>query len=188
MSLQYSILGFLNLEKMTGYELKKAIDSSTQFFWHAELSQIYPVLKQLENKKWVCVDVIPQAGKPDKKEYAITQDGRNELLRWLKEPLDESQPVKSPVLLKLFFMGELNPDELIGQLRCQLEVQKARLKRFQLETRQTTEGELADRQGELVPILWESLRQYGELQTQTSITWMESLIKTIEGTHEDSGH
>jgi PadR family transcriptional regulator, regulatory protein AphA len=187
MSLNYSILGFLNLGAMTGYELKKAIDSSTQFFWHAELSQIYPTLKQLEKKHWVAVKVIPQTGKPDKKLYAITEEGRFELVRWLKEPLDESQPVKSPILLKLFFMGELSPSELIAQLRCQLEVQRARLKRFQLDSPQQIADATLSVEQDLNATLWELLRQYGEQQTQTSIEWMESAIKNIEGTHENSG-
>jgi len=47
MSLKHTLLGFLAYGAMTGYDLKKNMDSSTQFFWHAGLSQIYPALKRV---------------------------------------------------------------------------------------------------------------------------------------------
>ena len=111
MSLPYTILGFLSLEPMTGYDLKKMMDNSTQLFWHAELSQIYPVLKQLEVKGLVKADAVPQGGKPDKKRYSITPNGRQCLIVWLNEPLDETPPTKSPVLLKMFFLGILDKEK-----------------------------------------------------------------------------
>ena len=41
------ILGMLKLGVRTGYDIKKAIDFSTQFFWSASYGQIYPELKRL---------------------------------------------------------------------------------------------------------------------------------------------
>ncbi len=46
MSLKHALLGFLNYGSMTGYELKKIFDPSIGHFWNAELSQMYPTLKQ----------------------------------------------------------------------------------------------------------------------------------------------
>ena len=46
--LKFALLGFLNYTPMTGYELEGWINASTGNFWHAELSQIYKTLKQLE--------------------------------------------------------------------------------------------------------------------------------------------
>ncbi|PKO14448.1 MAG: hypothetical protein CVU39_14435 [Chloroflexi bacterium HGW-Chloroflexi-10] len=185
MSLAFTILGFLNLGEMTGYELKKAIDSSTQAFWHAELSQIYPTLKRLEQKGWASVQTIPQNGKPDKKLYAITGNGQQVLMDWLREPLDETPAVKSPILLKLFFMGELECEELLAQLHFQLEIQRARLKRYQQESKQiirnVSEAEDMKQNG----MLWELVRQYGELQAQTSIQWLEGAIEKIEAENEN---
>ena len=78
MSLEFSLLGFLQYHPMTGYDLKKVLDESTQFFWHAELSQIYPELKRLEQKGWITSASYPQEGKPDKKVYSITPVGKAE--------------------------------------------------------------------------------------------------------------
>jgi len=180
MSLSNTILGVLNLSAMTGYDLKKFIDHSTQFFWHAELSQIYPLLKQLETSGKVKVEVIPVEGKPDKKVYSITEKGRAEFLVWLSEPMDETPPTKSPMLLKIFFLQALDKNEVLAQLRCQLEAQRARLKRLQLETSRTIEESAGRTSFATQGVLWELVRQYGELQTQTSITWLEQALKVVE--------
>ena len=69
MSLKHTLLGFLNYAPMTGYDLKKHIDNSTQFFWHAKLGQIYPTLKRLDEDGLTESEIMPQEGKPDKKFY-----------------------------------------------------------------------------------------------------------------------
>jgi PadR family transcriptional regulator AphA len=165
---------------MTGYDLKKYMDNSTQFFWHAKLSQIYPTLKQLEAKGLVGAKAVPQTGKPDKKIYSITKAGQGALIAWLSEPLDETPPTKSPVLLKLFFLGVLDKEDILSQMRCQLEAQRSRLKRFQQETSQYIQ-EAKQMAGLAQPgVLWELIRSYGELQTQTSIEWLEKAIQVVE--------
>lgn len=188
MSLHYTILGFLSFGPMSGYEIKKAIDKSTQYFWHAELSQIYPTLRKLESTRQVKVEVIPQEGKPDKKIYTITQSGQNSLTAWLSEPLDEIPPTKSPLLLKLFFMGVLDRNEVISQMRCQIEIQRARLKRYQQESKKDIQEAVTSSDLTQSGLLWELIRQYGEQQTQTSIQWLENAIQVIEGKNENSGN
>lgn len=165
---------------MTGYDLKKRIDSSTQFFWHAELSQIYPTLKQLEKSGLVSAEIIPQEGKPDKKVYAITEAGRKVLISWLSEPLDETPAVKSPMLLKMFFMESLEKTQVQAQISCQLEAQRARLTRLKYETRQKIEESTRSNEGATQNVLWELLWQYGELQTKTSIEWLENALRVVE--------
>ena len=179
MSLPYVILGFLNIGPMTGYDLKKSIDNSTQFFWHAELSQIYPTLKQLETKGLAKAKVVPQKGKPDKKVYSITKTGRQALIAWLNEPLDERNPIKSAVALRLFFLGILDKEDILSQLRCQLEAQRARLKRVQQA--EITIQETAQTPGLVQQaLIWDLVHQWGKLQMQTTIQWFEKAIQVVE--------
>ncbi|MHC1781255.1 MAG: PadR family transcriptional regulator [Anaerolineaceae bacterium] len=180
MSLSHTILGFLSLGPLTGYDLKKHIDNSTQLFWHAELSQIYPSLKNLEAKGLVIFDTVPQEGKPDKKIYAITPAGRQTLNDWLSEPLDETPPTKSLVLLKIFFLESLGKPQTLVQLTRQLGAQRARLNRYRQETRHQIEDYTQSSNPSQSGFLWELLRQYGELQTQTSIRWLEMVIQEME--------
>lgn len=131
MSFQFVLLGFLNYGAMTGYDLKKLLDSSTQLFWHTELSQIYPLLKKMEKESLVEIQIQPQSGKPDKKIYSITPAGQAKFKARLSEPLNEIAADKDPVLLKVFFSGALEKEAVLAQLNLQLELRKAYLKRLQ---------------------------------------------------------
>lgn len=116
MSLKHALLGFLNYGPMTGYEIKKFFDTSVAHFWNAELSQIYPSLKQMEAEGLVEMRVEVQADRPNRKVYTITDDGRRELLDWLARPAGRDQ-VREPLMIKLFFGAALSRDEIIQVLR-----------------------------------------------------------------------
>ena len=49
MSLDHILLGLLR-EPATGYDLGNAFSENVRHFWSAELSQIYPTLKRLEQR------------------------------------------------------------------------------------------------------------------------------------------
>src|SRR5260370_24297221 len=120
MSLKHAVLGFLNYGPMTGYELKKFFDTSVAHFWNAELSQIYPTLKSLEAEGLVEMEVDVQQDRPNRKVYSITDDGRQDLRDWLKQPSEPKQ-VREPLLIKGFFGATLRRDELIAVLRDRIE-------------------------------------------------------------------
>ena len=106
MSLRHSILGLLARQPSTGYELARKFDLSLRTAWHASHSQIYPELARLEDAGMV---EVVERGARGSKTYAITDDGRAELRRWLveSEP-DRSQRNESALRL---FLGQLLPDE-----------------------------------------------------------------------------
>ncbi len=116
MSLKHALLGFINYGPMTGYELKKFFDTSVAHFWNAELSQIYPALKQLEGEGLVEMKVEVQEDRPNRKVYSITDTGRRELLDWLATPAQREQ-VREPILIKVFFGSSLAKQELIFVLQ-----------------------------------------------------------------------
>jgi len=116
MSLKHALLGFINYGPMTGYELKKFFDTSVAHFWNAELSQIYPGLKQLESEGLVEMKVEVQEDRPNRKVYSITESGRRELLDWLAQPAEREQ-VREPILIKVFFGSSLSKQELLDVLR-----------------------------------------------------------------------
>jgi len=180
MTLQYALLGFLNYGPMTGYDLKKLLDTSTQMFWHAKLSQIYPQLKKMEKESLVTVLLEPQAGKPDKKYYTITSQGRVVLQQWLSEPLDEMPPEKDPVLLHLFFAGTLDKQVILSQLRLQLELRRAYLSRVEGEVAGFIQETILATGQKRDGLFWELIRRYGAEQTRTGIAWLEEAIQLVE--------
>jgi len=180
MSLRFTLLGFLSYGPMTGYDLKKHIDNSTQFFWHASLSQIYPTLKRMDEDGLVEAAVIPQEGRPDKKVYTITPAGQAALMDWLAEPLGELSPQKDPALLKLFFSGVLNREAILAHLCRHQELHRARLAHYRKETASYIEQIIVATDFTREGIMWELVRQWGEQYEQAYIQWLEQAIATIE--------
>jgi DNA-binding PadR family transcriptional regulator len=52
-TLQYIILGMLQDDKKTGYDIKTAFTTEIGEFWQAKHSQIYPELSKLTKKGWI---------------------------------------------------------------------------------------------------------------------------------------
>lgn len=79
----FAVLGILSLGPHTGYDIKQHMEQSTSYFWNENYGQIYPSLAELLDRKDIAVEVIRQKGKPDKKLYSITDQGRQTLSDWL---------------------------------------------------------------------------------------------------------
>jgi DNA-binding PadR family transcriptional regulator len=103
---RYAILGMLSTEPMSGYAIKKAIESSVANFWNESYGQIYPILKQLADEGLTTSRTEKQEGKPERYVYTLTNKGREELLRWLTEPVEHAVE-RNELLLKLFFGHEV---------------------------------------------------------------------------------
>jgi DNA-binding PadR family transcriptional regulator len=82
MALEHAILVSLAERAASGYDLARRFDASIGFFWKATHQQIYKVLARMEAEEWVRATVIPTEGRPARKEYALAEAGRAELLRW----------------------------------------------------------------------------------------------------------
>src|SRR5437763_9657318 len=101
----YVILGMLGLGARTGYDVKNIVDKSARFFWAASYGQIYPELRRLEQAGLVEGRSAPSGGRK-RKEFELTQAGREELVRWLAQP-PQMPELRDESLLKLFFADAL---------------------------------------------------------------------------------
>lgn len=86
MALEHALLVSLSERPASGLELTRRFDRSIGFFWSATHQQIYRVLARMEAAGWVSREDVAQSGRPDKKVYAVTPVGHDELRRWLAEP------------------------------------------------------------------------------------------------------
>ncbi len=123
MSLRYAILGLLTQEGLSGYEITRRFEQSVGYFWHARSQQIYPELSRLEAEGLVTGAVVPQRGRPDKRVYSITPEGRARLRQWVLTP---SPPtfVKDEFMVKVWSYGEVDPRaaaEALAEHRAQHE-------------------------------------------------------------------
>ena len=181
MSLRYALLGFLNLGPMTGYDLKKQLDRSTQNFWHAGLNQIYPTLKKMEDEGWITSVVEPQDARPDRVLYHMGETGRQEMMEWLAQPLAELPRGRHAGLLKLFFAGYLEWDEALTQLRAQLELHRDQLAAYDETRRMIAAVAVQEPRLERAAVFWELVRDLGEKNERMYVDWLEAAIETVEG-------
>ena len=179
MPLKHALLGFLNYQPMTGYDLKQNFDQSIYYFWNAKLSQIYPALNRMREDGWLTMEVDYQEDRPNRKVYHITEAGRGELHRWLKEPVDMAT-VRDAFLIKIFFGGELEKEEIKAQLRRHLILHQEQLAAYQ-ETvrcgiRQSAEVTGLERES----VFWGLTLDIGIKYEQGWIEWCEESIEKIE--------
>ena len=98
------ILGLLSHEDLTGYEIKKRMDTSLKYFWGASYGSIYPTLSELVNQGLAAKRDGAENNR-NKIIYSITEEGRNYLKDWLTLPVDKDE-LRYETLLKLFFGSE----------------------------------------------------------------------------------
>src|SRR5215470_7305675 len=106
---RYALLGMLGIRPGSGYDIKKFMEQSTSNFWNESYGQIYPLLKQLSEEGLATSHAEKQEGKPERKIYTLTEEGKDELVNWLGTTVEET-PERIEILLKLFF-GHFLPVE-----------------------------------------------------------------------------
>jgi DNA-binding PadR family transcriptional regulator len=119
-TLKYAILGLINREPMTGYDITKEFNSNVLAnFWYANHSQVYPELSKLIDEGSISFEVVIQGEKLEKKLYTITEKGRKDLMKWLvkDDPL-EATP-KDIFRLRAYFSDFLDLDELSDLVKQQ---------------------------------------------------------------------
>jgi DNA-binding PadR family transcriptional regulator len=99
-ALEHALLVALREQPASGLDLAKRFSRSIGFFWHATHQQIYRVLGRMDADGWVAATEVAQAGRPDKKVYAVTPAGAEALAAWLAEPT-APDPLRSDLAVKL---------------------------------------------------------------------------------------
>ncbi len=179
--LKYALLGFLNYQSHSGYDLKQLMDVSTSNFWHAKQSQIYTTLKKLELDGLVTSHIQPQESRPNRRVYEITAVGQADLREWLAQPLMIIEPRKETLLLKLFFSAQLNPQAILTELRLQRNLHQAELEKYQTTTKDVIRQFAASTDMADDAQLWEATRHFGELYEEMYVRWLDETIEVVKG-------
>jgi DNA-binding PadR family transcriptional regulator len=177
MSLAHAILGFLNYDSFSGYDLKKLFDVSVQHFWPADQSQIYRTLSRLEDKGWAEQELVEQEDRPDRKVYHITHAGQEELHRWLTTPLPP-KPVRSAPLIQVFFAAQLSDEEILAIFERWAESARALLARYDQVPQESAEYEEMNGTPR-DSFFWMLTLELGIKSAQAQLEWFESVIQRI---------
>jgi len=178
MPLEHAILAFIEYKPMSGYDLKKFFDVSVAHFWSTTQSHIYKSLEGLEKKGWAETRIIQQDGKPNRKEYQITDEGRAELRRWMTTPLP-MEPVRQTMLIQVFFSHFSTNEEIAGLFETRMtEI------RSQIHTLKTVAQVAISENAQRIGIararqLWQITLDYGVAYYEFELAWHEKTLETI---------
>jgi DNA-binding PadR family transcriptional regulator len=101
MSVPYALLGLLEQEPRHGYDLKRLFDRYFAPDHPLAFAQVYSTLGRLEHRGHILVDGIERAEGPDRRRYAITDEGTAELERWLESPLEAEPHLQASLFTKV---------------------------------------------------------------------------------------
>jgi len=139
-SIPNTLLGLLEPGPSHGYELKRAYDA--RFGQHRPLAfgQVYATLARLQRDGRVMVEGVEPGEGPERKRYAITEQGVSVLDHWLTEPEPPEPHLQSVLFTKVVLALLTNRDA-----ERFLDTQRARhLERMRELTALRRSGDLAE--------------------------------------------
>ncbi|SHO44594.1 PadR family transcriptional regulator [Anaerocolumna xylanovorans] len=172
---RYVILGLLNEEHLSGYEIKRIIDTRLSFFWSESFGQIYPQLKELETEGLIAAFHQPDSNSKASKKYTITDQGKEELQQWLMIPV-EKEIIRYEVLLKLYFSNAASSDimlEHIKEFELNHNKQRKLFEKFEEQLKQDIDVHGNHRQVLMV-------LAFGQKVWESYASWCKETIKSLE--------
>jgi DNA-binding PadR family transcriptional regulator len=137
MSLRHALLGLLARNPASGYDLLKIFEISLANVWPATQSQLYAELGRLADAELV---TVAAEGPRGRKEYAISDTGLAELHRWLTV-VEPRKIVRSDMLLRVFFLGQVDSEQARAYLRRQAEMSAEEHEKWEALAEVVAEGE-----------------------------------------------
>jgi DNA-binding PadR family transcriptional regulator len=181
MSLKHGLLGFLLDSDHTGYELMKFFGDSLRFFWSAQTSQIYRDLNGMEKSGLLTSELIEQSGKPNKKNYSITEAGRKDFYSWLNDyDFNQAPQYRESMLMKIFFSSKGDKAGLVKGLVSYIDHNKQGLKEYE-KIQDIIDGYASvDVNTGKSRVYWEITHLRGVMHLKSNVEWAEEAIKLLE--------
>lgn len=176
MSLTYVILGLLQQQERTGYDLKtKCFDDCIAHLWPADLAQIYRTLDKLEVQGWITCKVEIQYDRPNRKVYRITPTGEEELNQWVRT--HQSLPIwREPLLVQLYFAAQLPNEAIISLLEQEAEARRKKLDECKTHDIPSSSDLKVSREEFLQQLVLELVKR----REQTYLDWLDEAIEIVQ--------
>lgn len=172
MSLAHAILTALNERPSSGLELARRFDRSIGYFWPATHQQIYRELKGLE-RDGLIVEVADGGGRGGKRTYAILEEGRDELRRWMTAPEDPKH-IKDSLMVRVRASSSLGGD-LLPEIRRHREIHARQLAEYEAIEKRDFQGTLSDTRRRQYLVL-----QWGLHLQKARLDWADAAIAQLE--------
>lgn len=115
-SVRCFILGLLNRQPMSGYDIKCFLKSLSWLIGSPSFGSLYPALHSLLEDGLATMRALPRLDKPPRKTYTITEAGRDVLEEWINQPVAPDASLKDFVM-RLILAGNLSRDGVVAHLQ-----------------------------------------------------------------------
>lgn len=172
---QYGILSLLSKKNMSGYDIKKVAQKVSPFHWSESNAQIYPILKKLEENQMVHSEIDLKSGERNRRIYSITQQGRDHLIHWLKEPVEPSS-YREEIVLKLTAGENVETSIMIDHLE-KLQTQIQEQQKNIIEIQKDIEKRHEDKRRKLYLLM---AYDYAAMQLEAKLAWCKKSILKLK--------
>lgn len=133
------VLGLLMEKELSGYDIKIVFEDVFTYFFDGSFGMIYPTLRQLEKEGKIKKEIVMQEGKPNKKMYFITDEGREEFYKYMQTDV-EKDVLRSDFLMRMYF-GNYSDDRAIKKwIKDEIERKEAYIADLRLKYEKWREG------------------------------------------------
>lgn len=175
MALEQAILVSLAEKSATGYDLARRFDASIGHFWKATHQQIYRVLARMEADGWVASEAIAQEGRPDKKLFAITDIGRDELRLWTSKGTPVER-LRSEFAVKLRALPFGDAEAIVDDVRVRRRAHEEQLAYYRESAERFYPDPTSLRDDERGAYL---VLRGGILAEEAGITWCDEILQSF---------
>ncbi len=177
MELKDVILGFLDWQPMTGYELKRMFANLDFLPWSGNNNQIYKALIDLEKEGMVKKSIIPQENLPAQKRFSITPTGHRQLQLSVAHPPEaENFCLRNEFLLQLAWSECLTTPEIRQlifqyqkQVECELMAKQDKIRRGSSLVKRSSREEF----------IWAMIFRNRIIHLQSELNWLNLLLSGL---------
>lgn len=118
--LREALLGLLAIRPMSGYDVSRSYTRALQQIWYSPQGQVYPTLRKMHADGLLEVTIEVQDGKPNRKVYSLTDEGKRVLVNWLSSPAALPR-MHHEFIHKLFLLNHVPESEQLDFIRSYIE-------------------------------------------------------------------
>ena len=166
--LDISLLGFLSLEPMHGYELHRQVSDLSGFgiVWNIKIGKLYAMLNRLEKAGYIKSIFSKEGNRPTRNEFSITTLGKKKYTSWLSTPVNRGREFRIIFLLKLFFSMKIGIESANNLITNQIETCNSWLTERKLEIEEIIEKRTEIEFASIV-------KMYRQIQIEGYLSWLD---------------
>lgn len=174
MTTRLVILGLLRERPLYGYELKHIIEEHMGDWTNIAFGSIYYALGKLSKEGFVEQVGVEQVGaRPSRTVYEITEIGREEFLRLLREVWVTSERQYFSIDVGLAFMSALPVEEIAGYLTQRVALLEGTLQHI----REHQQEQLASAD---VPAQARAVFEHSRLHLEAELAWTRDVLQQVQ--------